>query len=115
VTAETRIYLRDVADHTRQAFDIIESHREIATSVLDMYISLVSQRLNEVMKVLTIIATIFIPLSFVAGLYGMNFNQDSKWNMPELNFTYGYPMALGIMLACAIVMLVYFRRKGWFK
>ena len=70
--------------------------------------------MNEVMKVLTVIATLFIPLSFIAGVYGMNVDTDSPWNLPELGWTYGYPFALGLMVACAGAMLVYFWRKGWF-
>jgi magnesium transporter len=111
---DTRLYLRDAYDHTIQLVELVESHREIASGLLDVYLSSVSNRMNEVMKVLTIIATIFIPLSFVAGLYGMNFDrQASAWNMPELSWDYGYPAALGVMLAIALGMLWFFRRKRW--
>lgn len=114
VTDQTRLYLRDCYDHTFQLMDVVETYREIATSLVDIYLSSVSTRLNEVMKVLTIIATIFIPLSFVTGLYGMNFDTDaSPWNMPELEWHWGYPMALGLMTAIAAAMLSYFYRKGW--
>ncbi len=114
IPPETRVYLRDVQDHSIQLVELLESMRESATSLIDLYLSSVSQRMNEVMKVLTIIATIFIPLSFVAGLYGMNFNgEKSPFNMPELNWYFGYPMALGVMLLVAVVMLFYFKRKGW--
>ncbi len=111
---DSRLFLRDVYDHVTQSIDMIETYRELASSLLDVYLSSVSNRMNEVMKVLTIIATIFIPLSFIAGLYGMNFDpQASVWNMPELNWRYGYPFALGLMLLVAVLLLLFFRRKGW--
>ena len=112
----TRIYLRDCYDHTIQLMDIVETYREIASGLLDVYLSSMSARMNEIMKVLTIIATIFIPLGFIAGLYGMNFDPDaSPLNMPELRFYYGYPMAIGIMVAVAAGLIVYFWRKGWLR
>ncbi len=81
----------------------------------DMYMSGLSNRMNEVMKVLTIIATIFIPLTFIAGIYGMNFNSEvSPWNMPELTWYYGYPASLAVMVVITIIMIYYFRKKGWF-
>jgi magnesium transporter len=114
VTGQTRIYLRDCYDHTVQLMDIVETYREIATGLVDVYLSRMSTRLNEIMKVLTIISTIFIPLSFITGLYGMNFDrQMSPWNMPELGWYYGYPMVLGLMAVMAVGMLYYFYRKGW--
>jgi magnesium transporter len=114
ITPETRVYLRDVYDHTIQLVELTETQRELASGLLDVYLSSVSNRMNEIMKVLTIIATIFIPLSFVAGLYGMNFDvRRSPLNMPELEWRYGYLFALGLMAAIAIGMLVYFRRKRW--
>ncbi|HBQ18945.1 MAG TPA: magnesium and cobalt transport protein CorA [Myxococcales bacterium] len=113
VTEETRVFLRDVYDHTVQLVELVEGQRDIASGLLDVYLSSVSNRMNEVMKVLTIIATIFIPLSFVAGLYGMNFDTSSPYNMPELAWRLGYPWALGLMLAISLVMLWYFRRKKW--
>ncbi len=114
VADETRVFLRDVADHVHSVIDIVETYREMAASLVDLYLSSVSNRMNEVMKVLTIIATIFIPLSFVAGLYGMNFDPAaSPWNMPELGWRWGYPFALGVMLAVAAAMLAFFRRRGW--
>lgn len=102
------IYLRDVYDHTVQVIDTIETFRDMLTGMLDLYLSSVSYRLNGVMKVLTIIATIFMPLTFIAGVYGMNFK-----NMPELEWEYGYPAALALMLVAALAMLVYFRKKKW--
>ncbi len=111
---ETGAYLRDVADHAALALDIIETYREMVSSLNDLYLSSVSNRMNEVMKVLTIIATIFIPLSFVAGLYGMNFDpQASPWNMPELAWYWGYPAVLLVMLVMVGGLLAYFRRRGW--
>jgi magnesium transporter len=112
----TRLHLRDCQDHARHAFDLIESYREMTTGLMNLHLSLLSQRMNEVMKVLTIIATIFIPLSFVAGLYGMNFDPGvSRWNMPELGWAYGYPAALVVMLTAAGGMILWFRKKGWFR
>ncbi len=110
-----RHYLRDTHDHVMQLIDIVETYRELATGLLDLYLSSLSNRMNEVMKVLTIIATIFIPLSFLAGVWGMNFAPDSSpWNMPELHWAYGYPTALGLMLAVAVGLVAWFRWKDWF-
>ena len=114
ITDETRVYLRDCYDHAVQIIDMVESYREMASGLMEVYLSSLSNRMNEVMKVLTIIATIFIPLGFIAGVYGMNFNTDrSPWNMPEVNWYWGYPAALGLMVVVAGAMLTYFRRKGW--
>ena len=114
VGTTTRVYLRDCYDHAIQLMDIVETYREIATGLLDVYLSSMTARLNEIMKVLTIIATIFIPLSFVTGIYGMNFDRAaSPWNMPELGWRLGYPMALAIMVAIAGGLLLYFWRRGW--
>jgi magnesium transporter len=114
ISDEARLYLRDVADHATMAVDIVETLREMVSSLMDLYLSSVSNRMNEVMKVLTIIATIFIPLSFIAGLYGMNFDPGvSPFNMPELGWYWGYPVALVVMAAVAAALLVYFRRRGW--
>ncbi len=105
----TQIYLRDIYDHTVQTIDTIETYRDMLSGMLDIYLSSVSNRLNEVMKVLTIIATIFIPLTFIVGLYGMNFEY-----MPELKWRWGYPSILLFMLAIGICMIFYFKRKKWF-
>ncbi len=113
IQAETLPYFRDAADHSQRVLDLLETCREMSASLLDTHLSLVSNRMNDIMKVLTIIATIFIPLSFVAGLYGMNFDTDSPWNMPELSWKYGYFTLLGVMFSIFIGMLVYFRRKKW--
>ncbi len=107
--ARTLIYLRDVYDHTIQVIDTVETLRDTISGMLDIYLSSVSNRMNEVMKVLTIIATIFIPLTFVAGIYGMNFT-----NMPETKWSFGYFWALSIMALVAGAMIMYFRRKKWF-
>ncbi|MCD6330191.1 MAG: magnesium/cobalt transporter CorA [Candidatus Cloacimonetes bacterium] len=103
------VYLRDVYDHTIQVIDTIESYRDMVSGLLDIYLSSISNRMNEVMKVLTIIATIFIPLTFIAGIYGMNFAF-----MPELQWKWGYFVTLGVMLGVFIGMLLYFKRKKWF-
>ncbi len=108
VQESTRIYLRDVYDHTIQVIDTVESYRDMVSGMLDIYLSSVSNRMNAVMKVLTIIATIFMPLTFLAGVYGMNFK-----HMPELEWRYGYFMLWGVMLIIAIWMLIFFRKKKW--
>jgi magnesium transporter len=105
----TRIYFKDVYDHIVQVIDTVETFREMLSGMLDIYLSSMSNRLNEVMKVLTIIATIFIPLTFVAGVYGMNFKF-----MPELEWRWGYPLIWAVMVAMASAMVVYFRKKDWF-
>lgn len=105
----TRIYLRNVYEHTIQVIDTVETLRDMISSMLDMYLSSVSNKLNEIMKVLTIISTIFIPLTFVTGLYGMNFR-----HMPELEWHGGYFIVLFIMVVIAFSMLVFFKRKKWF-
>ena len=104
----TRPYFRDVYDHTIHAVDTMETYRDIVSGMLDIYLSSVSNRLNEVMKVLTIIATIFIPLTFLSGWYGMNFK-----NMPELQWQWGYPMVIVVAIFMATSMLVFFWRKKW--
>ncbi|SIT78502.1 magnesium/cobalt transporter CorA [Pontibaca methylaminivorans] len=113
VSEITRLHLRDCHEHGVIALELVETYREMASSLLDTYLSAVSQRMNDIMKTLTIIATIFMPLSFVAGLYGMNFDTESPWNMPELHWRFGYPYALGLMVAVVVGMLAYFRHKRW--
>jgi magnesium transporter len=116
INAETRVYLRDCQDHAAQLIEIVESSRDTANGLMDLHLSISGQRMNEVMKVLTIIATIFMPLSFIAGLYGMNFDTEtSPWNMPELHWAFGYPLTLGLMGAVAVIMVFFFWRKGWFR
>ena len=110
----TRMFMRDCQDHTAQLLDAIEACRELSTGLIDLNHSGLSNRMNEVMKMLTLISTIFIPLSFLAGLYGMNFDRTkSVWNMPELGWAWGYPFALGLMFVTAIGFIFYFRRRGW--
>lgn len=104
----SRIYLRDIYDHTIQVIDTIETFRDIVSGMLDIYLSSISNRMNEIMKVLTIISTVFIPLSFIVGLYGMNFKY-----MPELEWKWGYFGVLGVILLVVVGMVVYFRRKKW--
>jgi len=114
IAEHTRVYLRDCIDHTIQLIDMIETYREIASGLVDIHLASVSNRMNEVMKVLTIIATIFIPLTFVAGIYGMNFDPDvGPWSMPELRSRFGYPVVMLVMLSIAIGLVAWFRRLGW--
>lgn len=111
---QVRVFLRDCQDHALRAADLVGAFRDLAGDLLDLHLSVVGYRTNEVMKVLTMIATLFIPLSFLAGLYGMNFDTSSPWNLPELGWRYGYPALLSVMGVVAVALLVYFRRKGWF-
>ncbi len=104
----TQLFLRDVYDHTLQAADTVETYRDMLSGMLDLYLSSISNKMNEVMKVLTIIATVFIPLTFIAGIYGMNFEY-----MPELKWPWGYLAVWGLMIMIGIAMLIYFRRKRW--
>lgn len=108
IQESTHIYLRDVYDHTIQVIDTLETLRDMVSGMLDIYLSGLSYKMNEIMKVLTLIATIFIPLTFVAGVYGMNFHY-----MPELTWEYGYITVWGVMIAIVIVMLSYFRKREW--
>ena len=108
IKKSTEIFLKDVYDHTIQVIDTIEAYRDMISGMLDTYLSSISNRMNEVMKVLTIFAAIFIPLTFVAGIYGMNFSF-----MPELGWKWGYFVVLALMAAIVITMLIYFRRKKW--
>ncbi len=114
LTEETKVYLRDTYDHTIQLIELTETFRELGASLMDVYLSSVAQRTNEVMRVLTMISTIFIPLTFLAGIYGMNFDvQTSPWNMPELRWRYGYPLTLLAMALVGVGLLFWFRRLGW--
>ncbi|AFY36719.1 magnesium and cobalt transport protein CorA [[Leptolyngbya] sp. PCC 7376] len=109
-------YFRDCHDHTVMIIDIIETYRELASGLMDVYLSAMGNKMNEVMQLLTVISTIFIPLTFISGLYGMNFNTaNSKWNMPELNWEYGYFICLGVMGGITVALLIFFWRKGWLK
>ena len=112
VQQETEKYYRDVYDHLVQLVDLAETYRDLASGARDIYLNTLAQSTNEVMKVLTVVATIFIPLTFVVGVYGMNF-AGSPYNMPELGWTYGYPAVMIGMLVVALIMLGYFRREGY--
>jgi magnesium transporter len=116
IEPETRLFLRDCYDHTVQILDFVESYRDMTSSMLEVYLSSVSNRLNESMRVLTVIATIFIPLTFIAGVYGMNFgaNNASWWAMPELRWAYGYPAVWVVMILIAAGLLYAFKRRNWF-
>lgn len=122
ITDQTKIFIRDAYDHCIQIIDIVESLKEISASNIDMYLSLISNRMNEIMKVLTIISSIFIPLTFIAGVYGMNFSDRDPvtgklmpGNMPELYHPHGYLYTMIIMGLIAVLQVIYFWRKGWFK
>jgi magnesium transporter len=108
IHGSTLIYFRDVYDHTIEIIDMIEGLRDMVSRMFDIYLSSISNKLNEIMKVLTIIATIFIPLTFIAGVYGMNFEY-----MPELKWRWGYPMIWAVMIFVGVYMLNYFRKKRW--
>lgn len=114
ISPDVRIYLRDCYDHTVQLIDILETYRELVAGLMDVYLSAVSNKMNEIMKLLTVVSSIFIPLTFIAGVYGMNFNTEkSPHNMPELNWYWGYPLCLVLMLLVAITLLYLFWRRGW--
>lgn len=110
ISEPVKVYLRDCYDHIIQLMDVVDTCRELASNLMDIYLSTLSHRMNEVMKVLTIIATIFIPITFIVGVYGMNFEF-----MPELQWSWGYPAILGICAAIAVGMLFFFRRLGWLR
>ncbi len=116
ISQEVRVYLRDCYDHTVQIMDMVETYRELASSLMDVYLSSVSNRMNEVMKLLTVVSSIFIPLTFIAGVYGMNFKTElSPWNMPELSWPYGYVFCWAFMFTTAGGLVGFFWRKGWFE
>ena len=116
ISQEVKVYLQDVYDHIVEVVDILENYRETASNLMDVYLSSISNRMNEVMKLLTVISSIFIPLTFIAGVYGMNFNTEkSPWNMPELEWYWGYAACLGVMGAIALLQVIFFWRRGWFK
>lgn len=122
ISEQTKVYIRDAYDHCIQIIDMIESLKEISASNIDMYLSIISNRMNEIMKVLTIISSIFIPLTFIAGIYGMNFSREDPitgkvlpQNMPELYQEHGYLYTMIVMGIIAVVQVIYFWRKGWFK
>ena len=117
-----KVYFRDAYDHAVQLIDLVENHREMSSSLVELYMSTVSNRMNEIMKVLTIISSIFIPLSFIVGLYGMNFSRENpetgqvfRYSMPELYEPYSYPILLTLMGILILLQLYFFYRKGWFR
>ncbi|MDF3077607.1 MAG: magnesium and cobalt transport protein CorA [Sphingobacteriaceae bacterium] len=122
VSDETKTFLKDAYDHCMQVVDLVESYKDVTTTLIDMNLSIISNRMNEIMKVLTIISSIFIPLTFIAGVYGMNFSytdpQTGKilhHNMPELYSPNGYVYTWAVMIFIAVAQIIYFWRKGWFK
>ncbi len=116
ISHDVQVYLRDCYDHTIQVMDMVETYRELATGLMDVYLSSVSNKMNEIMKLLTIVSAIFIPLTFIAGVYGMNFNREkSPLNMPELEWYWGYPACLALMAIIAGCLVWFFWKRGWFK
>ena len=120
INKTTKTYLKDTYDHCMQIIDLVENYKDLTTSLVDMNLSLISHRMNEIMKVLTIISSIFIPLTFIAGIYGMNFAKQDPLtgkmlnnNMPELYMEHGYVYTMIGMLLIAILQMIYFWRKGW--
>lgn len=115
ISAKNVVYFRDIYDHIARIHELLEADRDLIAGTFEIYLSAVSNRMNEIMKRLTIVATIFMPLTLIAGVYGMNFNPAaSRWNMPELNWEYGYVFVVGLMIAITLGMMVYFKRKKWF-
>jgi magnesium transporter len=116
ISEEVQIYLRDCYDHAVQVMDMVETYRELASGLMDVYLSAVGNKMNEVMKLLTVVSSIFIPLTFIAGIYGMNFNTEkSPYNMPELNWYWGYPLCLAIMGFIGFGLLFLFWQRGWLE
>lgn len=116
INPDVLVYFRDCYEHTIQLRDIVETYRDLASDLMNIYLSSVSNKMNEVMKLLTVISSIFIPLTFIAGVYGMNFNPEkSSLNMPELDWYYGYPLCLLVMFITAVCLIYFFWQKGWFN
>lgn len=114
IQKSTHVFLRDIYDHTIQVIDSVETFRDMSSGMVDLYLSSISNKMNQVMQVLTIIATIFIPLTFIAGIYGMNFNPNSSpFNMPELGWYWGYVSVWVVMIIIVIILLIYFKKKKW--
>ncbi len=110
-----RAHFRDSYDHAMELLDLMESYREISSDLRDIYLASLNNRMNDVMKVLAVIATIFMPLTFITGYYGMNFDTNSPWNMPLLSYRYGAPVAMALMATTTVGMIVFFYRRGWLK
>ena len=108
VSSSTNVFFRDVYDHAVELMDMLEAHRETVAGLMELYLSSVSNRMNSIMMVLTVITSIFMPLTFIVGIYGMNFE-----NMPELKWEYGYFMVLGLMMIVALGMVGLFKRRKW--
>ncbi len=116
ISAEVKVYLRDCYDHAIQVMDMVETYRELSSGLMDIYLSSVGNKMNEIMKFLTVMSSIFIPLTFIAGIYGMNFNTEkSPLNMPELNWYWGYPLCLSLMFIIAGSLIYFFWQRGWFE
>jgi magnesium transporter len=116
ISNEVKIYMRDCYDHTVQVMDMVETYRELTSGLMDVYLSSVSNKMNEIMKLLTVISSIFIPLTFIAGVYGMNFNTStSPLNMPELDWYWGYPLCWLLMIGVSGCLVYFFWKRGWFK
>lgn len=113
ISPSARLYLRDTTDHAMQVVEVNETYRELAASLLEVYLSMVGQRTNDIMRVLTVMASIFIPLTFVAGVYGMNFDTDRPLNMPELGWSLGYVYFWGLCAGIVALLMFVFRRLGW--
>jgi magnesium transporter len=114
LTEMTRLHLRDAIDHTNQLLDLVEAHHEFGAALMSLHQAFITQRTNEIVRHLTMLASIFIPLTFIVGIYGMNFDPDSSpWNMPELRWYWGYPAVMLFMALSVVAMIIYFRRKGW--
>lgn len=116
ISEDTRLYLKDCYDHVIQIIDLVETDRELGSDLMDVYLTATSNRMNEIMKVLAIITTIFMPMSFIAGIYGMNFDPGcSPWNMPEIEWYWGYPFVLLLMVSTATLLITLFRWRGWLE
>lgn len=115
LSEETHYFLRDLYDHTAQSMDVVETYRELCADLREYHYAQVGARTNEVMKVLTVISTIFIPLTFIAGVYGMNFDTELSGNMPELELPYAYPVTMGVMGLIGLLLMIWFWRKGWLR
>lgn len=115
VRDHARAHFRDCYDHTMELLDLMENYREIGSDLRDIYLASINNRMNDVMKVLTVIATVFMPLTFITGYYGMNFDTESPWNMPLLRFRYGAPVAMAMMVATTAAMLWFFWKRGWLR
>lgn len=114
ILKELKPYYNDLGDHVIQAGELLDTYHEVAKSLDNITQTVISNRTNDIIRILTIISTVFMPLSFIAGVYGMNFDPKSPWNMPELSFPYGYPLVLLLMAGVVGVMLWFFRKRGWF-